>query len=117
MRAVLTTLGIVIGVAAVVSLISLGRGVQDYIASEFESLGANLLVVFPQRPTSPTRSRIQFITTNEAADLLKAKSADASLPTTAPDGAAPSGRQAPKTLEEAEQAMKERLKALDATPG
>jgi putative ABC transport system permease protein len=70
MRAVLTTLGIVIGVASVVSLISLGRGVQNYIASEFESLGANLLVVFPQRPTSPTRTRIQFITTNEARDLM-----------------------------------------------
>lgn len=70
MRAVLTTLGIVIGVAAVISLISLGRGVENYIKAEFEALGTNLLIVSPQRPSSPTRTRIQYVTTREAADLM-----------------------------------------------
>ena len=49
-RAVLTMLGIIIGVAAVVSLISLGRGVQDYVASRFEGLGADILTVRAQPP-------------------------------------------------------------------
>ncbi len=70
LRAFLTTLGVIIGVGAVIGLISLGRGVEDFIASEFEGLGSNLLVVFASPPESPTRERIQPISTVEAADLL-----------------------------------------------
>ena len=69
LRAALTTLGIIIGVGAVIGLVSLGRGVERYIANEFESLGSNLLIVFSARPSSPTRTRIEPITTNEARDL------------------------------------------------
>jgi putative ABC transport system permease protein len=69
LRAVLTTLGIVIGVGSVVSLISLGRGVEDFIAAEFEALGSNLLVVFSNEPASETRTRIEPLTSKEAADL------------------------------------------------
>ncbi|MFN8528541.1 MAG: ABC transporter permease [Anaerolineae bacterium] len=49
-RAALTMLGIIIGVGAVVSLMSLGRGVQDYVASRFEGLGADILTVRGQSP-------------------------------------------------------------------
>ena len=45
MRASLTLLGIVIGVTAVIVLVSMGRGVQSSITSEFEGLGANLITV------------------------------------------------------------------------
>ena len=45
MRASLTLLGIVIGVTAVIVLVSIGRGVQASITSEFEGLGANLITV------------------------------------------------------------------------
>ena len=47
LRAALTLLGIVIGVTAVIVLISLGQGVQQAITSEFESLGTNLITVTP----------------------------------------------------------------------
>jgi len=70
LRAVLTTLGIIIGVGAVIGLVSLGRGVQDYIAGQFQALGSNLLFVFPSAPTSGTRTTIQPLTTLEAAGLL-----------------------------------------------
>lgn len=70
LRAVLTTLGIIIGVSAVVSLVSLGRGVQAFIAFEFERLGTNLLVVFPTEPNNPNRTRIEPLTTIEARDLM-----------------------------------------------
>lgn len=70
LRSILTTLGIIIGIGAVIGLISLGRGVEDFIASEFESLGSNLLIVFASPPKSPTRERIEPITTVEATDLL-----------------------------------------------
>ena len=45
LRAGLTLLGIVIGVAAVISLMSIGRGAQQSITSRIESLGTNLLFV------------------------------------------------------------------------
>lgn len=69
LRAALTMLGIIIGVSAVVGLISLGRGVEDYIARQFQALGSNVLFVFPSAPSSGTRSTIQPITTLEAQDL------------------------------------------------
>ena len=47
LRASLTLLGIVIGITAVIVLISLGRGVQASITSQFEGLGANLITVTP----------------------------------------------------------------------
>ena len=53
LRAALTLLGIVIGVTAVIVLISLGQGVQKSITSEFESLGTNLITVTP----APTTER------------------------------------------------------------
>ena len=45
LRASLTLLGIVIGVAAVISLLSIGRGAQDAITERIESLGTNLLFI------------------------------------------------------------------------
>ena len=47
LRAGLTLLGIVIGVAAVISLMSIGRGVQATITQTIQSLGTNLLFVRP----------------------------------------------------------------------
>ena len=47
MRSALTVLGIVIGVAAVISLVSIGRGSQASVTSRIESLGSNLLFVYP----------------------------------------------------------------------
>ncbi len=49
LRSALTSLGIIIGVAAVVLLISLGTGLKNYIAGEFEKLGSNVLFVIPGR--------------------------------------------------------------------
>lgn len=46
-RSALTMLGIIIGVAAVILLVSLGQGLQKYITDQFESLGANIVVVLP----------------------------------------------------------------------
>ena len=40
-------LGITIGVAAVITLLSVGQGVSRYVASQFEGLGTNLVFVFP----------------------------------------------------------------------
>jgi putative ABC transport system permease protein len=44
-RTFLTSLGITIGVMSVVMLIALGLGLKNYIAEQFEGLGANLVMV------------------------------------------------------------------------
>ncbi len=46
LRASLTVLGIVIGVAAVIAMLAIGRGAQNSITSSVESIGTNVLYVF-----------------------------------------------------------------------
>jgi putative ABC transport system permease protein len=43
MRALLTMLGIIIGVAAVIIITSLGNGTRNYMNDQFEQLGSNLV--------------------------------------------------------------------------
>ena len=47
MRSFLTVLGIVIGVAAVIAMLAIGRGAQNAITSSIEGIGTNLLFVMP----------------------------------------------------------------------
>ena len=48
LRTFLTMLGIMIGVAAVVMMVSAGQAVQAYITKSFESMGSNLIVIVVQ---------------------------------------------------------------------
>jgi len=52
MRSGLTTLGIVIGVAAVIAMVSIGRGANVAVQQQIASLGTNLLMVIPGATTS-----------------------------------------------------------------
>lgn len=56
LRSLLTTLGIIIGVAAVVTMVTLGRGVTASVQDEISSLGASNFIIFPVR-TSRTSVR------------------------------------------------------------
>jgi putative ABC transport system permease protein len=47
MRTLLTMLGIIIGVAAVISMVSIGQGAQKKIEAQISSMGTNLLDIFP----------------------------------------------------------------------
>src|SRR5512143_3575132 len=47
MRSMLTILGIVIGVGAVIAMLSIGRGAEASITSRIESMGTNLIYVTP----------------------------------------------------------------------
>ena len=47
MRSILTMLGIVIGVAAVIAMIAIGGGAQQRLQEQIASLGSNLLIVVP----------------------------------------------------------------------
>ena len=46
-RSFLTTLGVIIGVLAVILLVSLGEGARQYLADTFASLGSNVVQVLP----------------------------------------------------------------------
>ncbi|HAF61720.1 MAG TPA: ABC transporter permease [Anaerolineaceae bacterium] len=46
MRSVLTILGIVIGVAAVIAMLAIGSGAQDTILNQISGIGTNLLFIF-----------------------------------------------------------------------
>src|SRR5262245_1942124 len=47
LRSVLTMLGVIIGVAAVVALTGIGQGASEQITSQITSTGTNLLTVIP----------------------------------------------------------------------
>src|SRR5262249_15361749 len=47
LRSGLTVLGVVIGIAAVTTMVSIGQGGSDLIQKQFQSLGANVVLVFP----------------------------------------------------------------------
>ena len=48
LRAGLTILGIMIGIAAVVTMTALGKGARESVSSQVQSLGSNALMVFPR---------------------------------------------------------------------
>jgi len=54
LRSFLTILGIVIGVAAIISLISISQGMENAIVAQFERIGSNKLFVTPKTMGSPT---------------------------------------------------------------
>ncbi|MCS7259567.1 MAG: ABC transporter permease [Anaerolineae bacterium] len=72
LRAALTMLGIIIGVGAVIALLSVGYGFEAYIIQQFSGLGSNLLFVFPgqlEPGSSPIRrvgQRVQPLTLGDA---------------------------------------------------
>jgi macrolide transport system ATP-binding/permease protein len=51
-RSVLSILGILIGVAAVIAMLAIGKGAQQAIESRISGLGSNLLMLFPDSPAS-----------------------------------------------------------------
>ena len=52
MRALLTMLGIIIGVGAVIAMVSIGLGMREQITNSISNLGSNLLTISPGAQTS-----------------------------------------------------------------
>ena len=52
MRSVLTMLGMIIGVAAVIAMVAVGQGANERIAAQIASIGSNLLLILPGSTTS-----------------------------------------------------------------
>ncbi|MDZ4307525.1 ABC transporter permease [Allopontixanthobacter sp.] len=84
LRSFLTTLGIIIGVAAVITMVTLGNGVTASIRDEISSLGSNVFIVFPVRtergnPRPFDQSDINAVATQIAGVELAAGSASSSV--------------------------------------
>ncbi|MEC5151995.1 ABC transporter permease [Cryobacterium sp. GrIS_2_6] len=60
LRSMLTILGILIGIAAVILTVGLGLGTQQDVSAKISSLGSNLLIVAPGSATSTTGTRGGF---------------------------------------------------------
>ncbi len=63
LRSVLTMIGVIIGVAAVVVLVAIGTGAKNEVETQVEGLGSNLILVVPGRLEAgggPTVSRLQL---------------------------------------------------------
>ncbi len=52
LRSALTALGIIIGVAAVITMLAVGEGARQRVAEQLKSLGSNLMLVMPGTVTS-----------------------------------------------------------------
>jgi putative ABC transport system permease protein len=67
LRAILTMLGIIIGVASVVTLLSVGQGVQESVTGQIQSIGSNLVFIAAFRDENSTRPA--YLTTADAEAL------------------------------------------------
>lgn len=67
MRSLLTTLGIVIGVAAVIAMVTLGHGATAKVTSDVAKMGKNLLTVMPgSARRGPTRTTAPLFSMSDA---------------------------------------------------
>ena len=73
LRASLALLGIVIGITAVITLMSVGRGVQELIVTGLESFGTNLVLVIPD--TTVDWEDMTPLTYSDALALMDKKNA------------------------------------------
>jgi putative ABC transport system permease protein len=71
-RTFLTMLGIIIGVFSVILLVSLVRGVQNYVSDQFNSLGSNLIFISPGRSGINQDPATAFTDNKLSLDIVKA---------------------------------------------
>lgn len=81
LRTFLTMLGIIIGIAAVVSVVALGKGTQAQILSNISSLGTNTLTVYPGKSFGDMRSgKIETLMATDADALAGLSYVDSVTP-------------------------------------
>ncbi len=73
MRASLTVLGVVIGIAAVTTMVSVGQSASRLVQDQFESFGTNVIVIFPgsQRGNGVNRGRSSPTLTAKDSDAIE----------------------------------------------
>ena len=87
MRSLLTMLGIIIGIAAVVSVVALGKGSQEKILADINSMGTNTISIFPGKGFGDrNRSRIKTLTVADGQAIAKLSYVETTTPSTSTSG-------------------------------
>ncbi len=82
LRTFLTMLGIIIGIASVVSVVALGKGSQERVLADISSLGTNTLEIFAGKDFGDVRSgKITTLVVSDATELSKQPYVAAATPT------------------------------------
>ncbi|MGU3575465.1 MacB family efflux pump subunit [Brucellaceae bacterium C25G] len=82
LRTFLTMLGIIIGIASVVSVVALGQGSQQKVLADISSLGTNTLEIFAGKDFGDVRSgKITTLVVSDATELAKQPYVKAATPT------------------------------------
>ena len=71
LRSGLTVLGVVIGIAAVTTMVSIGEGASQLVRTQFQSLGSNVIVVLPgsQHTGGVRQGQVATLTAADAAAI------------------------------------------------
>jgi len=81
LRSTLTMLGIIIGIAAVVSVVALGRGSRERIMANISSMGTNTINIYPGTGFGDLRSgRVRTLTVSDSELLARQSYLDSSTP-------------------------------------
>lgn len=76
LRAILTMLGVIIGVAAVIALLSIGNGVSASINSEISAIGTNLIMISTNAQNSDGYAALSLSDVEALSDPLRAPDVD-----------------------------------------
>lgn len=86
-RSLLTMLGIIIGIASVVSVVALGNGSQQKIMADINAMGTNTITIFPGKGFGDRRSgRIKTLTIEDALVIGKQSYVASATPQTSAGG-------------------------------
>ena len=86
-RSLLTMLGIIIGIASVVSVVALGKGAQDKILSDISSIGTNTISIYPGEGVGDRRSgRIKTLTVADSDAIAQQSYVTSATPQTMSSG-------------------------------
>ncbi len=102
LRALLTALGIAVGIAAVVLLTSVGAGIQRFVLTEFTQFGTTLVAINPGRATTHgmsvgTFGTVRPLTLDDAEALQRVPWAEAVMPFVAGNAVVEAGRRQRRT--------------------
>ena len=87
MRSLLTMLGIIIGIASVVSVVALGRGSQEQILQNISSIGTNTISIYPGSGFGDRRSnRVKTLVVADAEALAEQTYVDNVTPSVSTSG-------------------------------
>ncbi|ULJ68989.1 MacB family efflux pump subunit [Wielerella bovis] len=87
MRSLLTMLGIIIGIAAVVSVVALGKGSQEKILQNINSMGTNTITIYPGKGFGDrNRNRIKTLTVADGEAIAGLSYVDSITPSSSSSG-------------------------------